>query len=91
MIDINSGDETPDGPEWVSIWTSQDQVVVPPDTARLGGAHNVVVQRICPGRSVDHGQLPTDAVVDALVLRALAARPFVTPAPADCTALSAGT
>ena len=48
---LNSGDETPDGPAWVSIWTSQDQVVTPPDTARLDGARNVVVQRICPGRS----------------------------------------
>ncbi len=87
---LNSGDETPDGPEWVSIWTSQDQLVVPPDTARLVGAHNVSVQQICPGRAVDHGQLPTDAVVDGLVLRALAAAPFVTPTPDDCAALSAG-
>jgi hypothetical protein len=72
----------------VSIWTDQDQVVSPPDTARLAGARNVVVQRICPGRAVDHGQLPTDAVVDALVLRALAAGPFVTPTSADCSALA---
>lgn len=86
---LNSGDETADGPEWVSIWTSQDQVVSPPDSARLLGARNVVVQRICPGRAIDHGQLPTDAVVDALVLRALGAAPFVTPAAADCAALSA--
>lgn len=85
---LNSGDETPDGPAWVSIWTSQDQVVTPPDTARLVGASNVVVQRICPGRSVDHGQLPTDAVVDALVLRALAAAPFTPPTGADCSALA---
>jgi triacylglycerol lipase len=85
---LNSGDETPDGPEWVSIWTNQDQVVVPPDTARLSGAHNVVIQQICPGRAVDHGQLPTDTVVESLVLRALAAAPFVTPTRADCAALS---
>jgi triacylglycerol esterase/lipase EstA (alpha/beta hydrolase family) len=88
MVDLNSGDETPTGPEWVSIWTEQDQVVVPPETARLGGAHNVPVQRICPGRAVDHGQLPTDAVVDALVLRALAAAPFATPKAADCSSLA---
>jgi triacylglycerol lipase len=88
ISDLNSGDETPDGPAWVSIWTNQDQVVSPPDTARLGGARNVVVQRICPGRSVDHGQLPTDAVVDALVLRALAAGPFVTPTSGDCRSLA---
>jgi triacylglycerol lipase len=85
---LNAGDETPDGPEWISIWTSQDEVVSPPDTAHLEGARNVVVQRICPGRAVDHGQLPTDAVVDALVLRALAAAPFVTPSAADCRSLA---
>jgi triacylglycerol lipase len=90
MADLNSGDETPAGPEWVSIWTSQDLVVSPPDSARLAGASNVVVQRICPGRSVDHGQLPTDAVVGALVLRALDAKPFVTPTSSECAALSAG-
>jgi triacylglycerol lipase len=85
---LNRGDETPAGPQWVSIWTSQDVVVSPPDSARLAGASNVVVQRICPGRAVDHGQLPTDAVVGALVLRALDAKPFVAPTAADCAALS---
>ena len=55
---LNSGDETPDGPAWVSIWTSQDQVVTPPDTARLVGASNVVVQRICPGRASTTGSCP---------------------------------
>ena len=89
MTGLNRGDETPDGPEWISIWTSQDLVVSPPDSARLAGAHNVVVQRICPGRAVDHGQLPSDAVVGALVLRALDAKPFVTPTSAACARLSA--
>jgi triacylglycerol lipase len=89
MSGLNRGDETPDGPQWVSIWSSQDLVVSPPDSARLAGARNVVVQRICPGRAVDHGQLPTDAVVGALVLRALDVRPFVTPGPHECAALSA--
>jgi triacylglycerol lipase len=90
ITDLNAGDETPDGPVWVSIWTTQDQVVVPPSTARLVGAHDVAVQQICPGRAVGHGQLPTDAVVDGIVLRALAAAPFVTPTHADCAALAAG-
>ncbi|MGZ4609744.1 MAG: esterase/lipase family protein [Actinomycetes bacterium] len=86
---LNQGDETPDGPEWVSIWTAQDQVVTPPDSARLTGARNVVVQKVCAGRAVAHGQLPTDPVVEGLVLRALGAKPFVAPTPADCAALSA--
>jgi triacylglycerol lipase len=89
LAGLNLGDETPSGPAWVSIWSSQDLVVSPPDSARLDGASNVVVQSICPGRQVDHAQLPTDAVVDALVLRALAPLPFVTPKAADCAGLSA--
>jgi triacylglycerol lipase len=88
LAGLNGGDETPAGPTWVSIWSDQDQVVTPPSSARLTGASNVVVQRICPGRSVNHGQLPTDAVVDGLVLRALAAAPFATPTAADCAALA---
>jgi triacylglycerol esterase/lipase EstA (alpha/beta hydrolase family) len=89
LAGLNRGDETPAGPRWVSIWSSQDQVVTPPNSARLAGARNVVVQDICPGRSVNHGQLPTDAVVESLVVRALAAKPFATPTAADCAALSA--
>jgi triacylglycerol lipase len=89
LAGLNRGDETPAGPQWVSIWSNQDVVVSPPDSARLAGAHNVVVQRICPGRPVNHGQLPTDAVVGSLVLRALGVKPFVTPASSACAALSA--
>jgi triacylglycerol esterase/lipase EstA (alpha/beta hydrolase family) len=89
LAGLNRGDETPAGPKWVSIWSSQDQVVTPPSSAHLTGARNVVVQHICPDRSVTHAQLPTDAVVEALVLRALGAAPFVTPTAADCAALSA--
>jgi triacylglycerol lipase len=87
---LDRGDETPAGPRWVSIWTRQDQVVTPPDSARLSGALNVVVQDVCPGRSVAHGDLPTDAVVEGLVLRALGTAAPTAPGPADCTALANG-
>jgi triacylglycerol lipase len=73
---------TSDGPGWVSIWTDQDEVVTPPDTARLDGAVNLTVQSVCPGEQVDHGSLPTDPVVQGLVARALAVDPF--RAPATC-------
>jgi len=69
---LNQGDETPDGPRWVSIWTEDDQVVTPPSSARLDGALDVVLQEVCPGRRVDHGALPADPVVTALVVGALA-------------------
>lgn len=82
-------DETPDGPVWVSVWTTQDQVVTPPESARLDGAVNIPVQGVCPGAVVAHGQLPTDRVVQALVLAALAPAPPPTPTAADCRRLGA--
>jgi triacylglycerol lipase len=81
---LNRGDETPAGPRWVSIWTAGDQVVTPPDSASLEGALDVVVQDVCPGRQVEHGGLPTDPAVQALVVAALGT---ATPtAPARCPA-----
>jgi hypothetical protein len=74
----------------VSIWTDQDQVVTPPDSSRLAGALDVVVQSVCRGRPVDHGALPTDAVVQGLVLRMLGPGPPSAPSAADCAQLSRG-
>lgn len=68
---LNRGDESPEGPVWVSIWTTDDEVVTPPASARLEGALDIVVQDSCPGRTVAHGQLPTDPAVQAMVLAAI--------------------
>ncbi|MFI5099641.1 MAG: lipase family alpha/beta hydrolase [Actinomycetes bacterium] len=75
------------GPGWVSIWTEQDQIVTPPDSAHLDGAVNVTVQSLCAGEQVDHGSLPTDPVVQGLVVRALAVDRFVAPAASACAAV----
>jgi triacylglycerol esterase/lipase EstA (alpha/beta hydrolase family) len=83
-----NADETPDGPTWVSVWTTTDQVVTPPDSARLEGALNIPVQEVCARSQVGHGQLPTDPVVQALVLDALGPAPPSRPTPADCRRLS---
>lgn len=85
---LNAGPATPAGPQWVSIWTNQDQVVTPPDSARLDGALNIVVQDVCPAASVDHSSLPTDPATQALVLRALASALMTAPSPAHCPAVS---
>mgnify|MGYP002779022183 CR=1 FL=1 len=78
---LNAGDETPEGPTWVSIWTEQDETVTPPDSARLEGALNVTVQSVCRGAQVGHGQLTTDPRVQGLVLAALeAGEPALTDA-----------
>ncbi len=69
------------------MWTDQDQVVTPPDSARLDGALEIVVQDVCPGAQVDHGQLPTAPVMQGLVLRALDVPLMTEPTPSDCAAL----
>lgn len=60
---LNAGDETPEGPEWITVASTSDAVVTPTDSSRLDGALNVVVQEFCPDRTTSHGQLPEDPVV----------------------------
>jgi triacylglycerol lipase len=85
---LNAGDETPAGPQWVSIWTTVDEVVVPPDSARLAGATNIEVQDVCQGSTVAHGQLPTDPAVQGMVLAELGAGPVRAFSTSDCVRLS---
>jgi triacylglycerol esterase/lipase EstA (alpha/beta hydrolase family) len=86
---LNAGDETPAGPTWVSIWTTQDQTVRPPDSARLEGALNIPVQSVCAGARVGHGDLPTDPLVERMVLTELAAGRPTPLGPSDCDRLRA--
>jgi triacylglycerol lipase len=81
---LDAGDETPPGPSWVSIWTDDDRVSTPPDTASLTGALDVEVQRVCPSHHVDHGQLPGDPVVIAMVLAELGRGPTRMPTGSVC-------
>ncbi len=81
---LDAGDETPDGPQWMSIWSSGDSVVRPPDSARLRGAVDVAVQQVCPGARLDHGRLPHDLTVQAVLLQALSAEPVRRPGPEVC-------
>ncbi|HEU0103113.1 MAG TPA: alpha/beta fold hydrolase [Mycobacteriales bacterium] len=77
---LNSGDETPPGPAWLSLWTSDDTVVTPPDSARLAGAANVQLQDLCPGATTTHSDLPRDTRVEGVVLAALGTGPLAVPA-----------
>ena len=85
---LNAGDETPAGPTWVSIWTTQDTTVTPPGSARLAGALNLPVQSVCGGAQVTHGELPTAPLVQQMVLSELRAGPPVPLNAADCARLS---
>jgi triacylglycerol esterase/lipase EstA (alpha/beta hydrolase family) len=76
----------PSRPRWLSLWTTDDQVVLPPDSARLAGAINVPIQSLCPGHEVSHTHLPTDPVVISLVLQAIGRGPISPRGPADCHA-----
>ena len=85
---LNHGDETPDGPRWLSIWSTQDEVVTPAETARLDGAINVVVQAICPHVLVYHGDFPRTPLDVGLLLRALGPGAIPQPTGADCADLA---
>lgn len=82
------GDRVPDRPAWMSIWTTRDETVTPPDSARLAGAIDVPLQSVCPDARTAHGGLPTDPLVTGIVLRALSPAPLRAPASADCRKLS---
>jgi triacylglycerol lipase len=79
LAELNAGDETPSGPVFVSIWSAADQVVTPPESARLAGAVDVRVQSVCPRSVVEHGDLPTDPQVQAIVLAELGVEEPVVP------------
>jgi pimeloyl-ACP methyl ester carboxylesterase len=74
-------------PPWLSLWSTDDQTVQPPDSARLPGAVNVPLQSVCPGADIQHSQLPTAPLVIGLVLRALASNNVTAPALGDCAAM----
>jgi triacylglycerol lipase len=88
LAGLNAGDETPEGPTWVSVWTTQDQTVTPPESARLEGALNLPVQSICADARIGHGELPRSPLVLRIVLAELAVGDPVELGPADCADLS---
>jgi triacylglycerol lipase len=76
-------------PPWLSLWSTDDQTVTPPDSARLPGAVNVPLQSVCPGADIQHSQLPTEPLVVGIVLHTLAVDGVKAPPPGDCGALQA--
>lgn len=85
---LNAGDETPGSASYVSIWTTQDQTVVPPDSAELAGAVSFAVQDVCTDAQVDHSELVRDPLVAAIVAEQLAGAQPVFLDAQDCARLS---
>jgi triacylglycerol lipase len=86
---LNADDETPPGPQFVSIWTSDNRVVTPPDSAVLDGAVNVRLQDVCADALIEHDELVRYPLPLALVLAALGGGIDAPPDPAECEALRA--
>jgi triacylglycerol esterase/lipase EstA (alpha/beta hydrolase family) len=82
---LNTGDETPPGPRWVSIWTEDDKTVVPPESASLSGATDFSIQSVCPGRSVTHAGLPSDSVVITMTVLELGRAAPAVPGKSVCS------
>jgi triacylglycerol lipase len=81
---LNAGDETPAGPLWATVRSTNDQVVTPVDSAALSGALNIVVQQVCPRAAAAHGDLPSDPVVVAALSSVLGVSAPQVPSDVAC-------
>jgi triacylglycerol lipase len=87
-LNAGSGSEVPRGRTFVSLWTSRDEVVIPPESAVLVGALNIRIQSVCPASTVSHSGLPGDPLVAAMVAAELRASAPVPLGAGDCARLS---
>lgn len=78
----------PAGVVLLSLWSTSDDVVLPPGSAVIAGVPSPSLQSICPGSTVRHGGLPGDRLVQGLVTEALGSGPLPTWTTADCTRLA---
>lgn len=90
LASLADASPTRTGVPWLSVWSSHDEVVTPPDTARFDGARNIELQSICPDDAAAHLGLPDDPLVDGLIVQALS-NPWPPPSPSasNCAALRA--
>ncbi|MEO6501446.1 MAG: alpha/beta fold hydrolase [Jatrophihabitantaceae bacterium] len=87
-LNSGSGSEAPAGPVIVSLWTSRDEVVIPPESAVLAGALNIRIQSVCPASAVTHSGLPSDPLVAAMVAAQLRPSAPAALTAGDCARLS---
>lgn len=81
---LNADDETPPGPLWAALWTTDDATVVPASSGELAGAVSFSVQSVCPGLTVGHADVPRDPTVVAMTLLQLGLAEPAVPGPEVC-------
>ena len=86
---LDAAEPAKTGVPWTSMWTTDDQVVLPPDSARFTGATNIELQQVCADDTANHLNLPADPLVAGLTLRALDTVGGGNPSAADCSNLRA--
>lgn len=84
LRELDAGDETPQGPRWVSLWSTDDATVVPPTSGSLQGSTAYSVQSVCPGLVVAHADVPRTEAVIAMVRAALGPAVPGVPGPEVC-------
>ena len=78
----------PTGVLGLSLWTTSDEVVQPPTSSVEDDIPSPSVQSVCAASQVNHGGLPNDRAVQAMILEALGTGPIPSLGPGDCTRLS---
>jgi len=89
LASLDAAEPAHTGVPWTSMWTTDDQVVLPPDSARFTGATNIVLQQVCADDTANHLNLPADLLVAGLTLRALDTSNAGSPSASDCSSLRA--
>ncbi|HKN89768.1 MAG TPA: lipase [Acidimicrobiia bacterium] len=82
---LTHSEETPGGVSYTSVYTLNDELVQPYQTADLKGGANITVQDVCPGRVVEHIEMVFDAATYGVVLDAL-----THPGPAEVSRVDKG-
>ncbi len=59
------------GVDYTTVMTKYDELVVPWQSGRLEGAHNYVLQNLCPGNLSEHAAVATDPVAAQITFNAL--------------------
>lgn len=58
----------PDPSDWLAVYSTADEIIVPADSSALPGATVLTLQSMTPDSVAGHGQVPGDpAVIDAVV------------------------